>query len=83
MTLGELEPDLWIPASHPAARLGSIDLGELASLDVIHGPRRAEPGTYDPWTSIVRAMNPRFEFTEPTHAPSPSRCAALCTSRAA
>ena len=65
MTLGEFEPDLWIPASHPAARLGRIDLDELASMDVIHGPRRAEPGTYDPWTRIVRAMNPRFEFTDP------------------
>jgi DNA-binding transcriptional LysR family regulator len=65
MTLGEFEPDLWIPASHPAARRGSIDLGEVASMDVIFGPARAEPGTYDPWTSIVRAMNPRFEVTGP------------------
>ena len=65
MTLGEFEPDLWIPASHPAARRGSIDLDELASMDVIFGPRRAEPSTYDAWTSIVRAMNPRFAFTDP------------------
>jgi DNA-binding transcriptional LysR family regulator len=65
MTLGEFEPDLWIPASHPAARRGSIRLDELASMDVIFGPRRAELGTYDAWTSIVRAMNPRFEFTDP------------------
>ncbi len=65
MTLGEFEPGLWIPASHPAARRGSIGLDELASMDVIHGPRRAEPGTYDAWTSIVRALNPRFEFTDP------------------
>ena len=65
MTLGEFEPDLWVPASHPAARRGSMNLDELASMDVIFGPRRAEPGTYDAWTSIVRAMNPRFEFTDP------------------
>src|SRR6266568_3572282 len=65
MTLGEFEPGLWIPASHPAARRGSIGLDELASMDVIFGPRRAEPGTYDAWTSIVRAMNSRFEFTDP------------------
>jgi hypothetical protein len=44
MSLGEFEPDLWIPASHPAARRGSIGLDELARMDVIHGPRRAEPG---------------------------------------
>src|SRR5271165_219404 len=62
---GEFEPDLWIPASHPAARRGSISLDELASMDVIFGPRRAEPGTYDAWTSIVRAIDPRFEFTDP------------------
>ena len=65
MSLGEFEPGLWIPASHPAARRGSIGLDQLASMDVIFGPRRAEPGTYDAWTSIVRARNPRFEFTDP------------------
>jgi DNA-binding transcriptional LysR family regulator len=65
MSLGEFEPDLWIPAPHPAARRGSIDLDELASMDVIHGPRRAEPGTYDAWTGIVRAINPRFAFADP------------------
>src|SRR5215471_9301035 len=65
MSLGEFEPDLWIPAWHPAARRGSIGLDELARLDVIHGPRRAEPGTYDAWTTIMRAADPRFQFTDP------------------
>jgi len=65
MSLGEFEPDLWIPGSHPAARRGSIGLDELASMDVIFGPRRAEPGSYDAWTSIVRAVDPRFAFTDP------------------
>jgi DNA-binding transcriptional LysR family regulator len=65
MSLGEFEPDLWIPASHPTARRGSIRLDELASMEVIHGPRGAEPGTYDAWTSIMRAIHPRFQFTDP------------------
>ena len=65
MNLGRFEPDLWIPRSHPAARRGTVSLGEMASMDVIHGPRRAEPGTYDAWTSIVRAVDPRFAFTDP------------------
>ncbi len=65
MTLGQFEPGLRIPAAHPAARRGSIRLDELASMDVIFGPRRAEPGTYDAWTSIVRAINPRFALTDP------------------
>ena len=65
MTLGQFAPDLWIPAAHPAARRGSIDLAELARLDVIFEPGRAEPGTYDAWTTIVRAVNPRFAFTGP------------------
>jgi DNA-binding transcriptional LysR family regulator len=65
MTLGRFEPEVWIPRSHPAARRGVIGLAELAGLDVIHGPRRAEPGTYDAWTSIMRTMNPRFAFTDP------------------
>jgi hypothetical protein len=34
-------------------------------MDVIFGPRRAEPGTYDACTTIVRAIDPRFEFTDP------------------
>jgi DNA-binding transcriptional LysR family regulator len=65
MSLGRFEPEVWIPRSHPAARRGVIGLDELARMDVIHGPRRAEPGTYDAWTSIVRTMDPRFEFTDP------------------
>jgi DNA-binding transcriptional LysR family regulator len=65
MSLGLFEPDLWIPRSHPAARCGTVSLGEMASMDVIHGPRRAGPGTYDAWTSIVQAVDPRFAFTDP------------------
>src|SRR5271169_6702767 len=65
MSLGEFEPEVWIPCTHPAARRGVIGLDELASMDVIHGPRRAEPGIYDAWTSIVRTMDPRFQFTDP------------------
>jgi DNA-binding transcriptional LysR family regulator len=65
MTLGQFEPEVWIPRSHPAARRGVIALDELASMDVIHGPHRAQPGTYDAWTSIARTMDPRFAFTDP------------------
>jgi len=65
MSLGEFEPEVWIPATHPAARRGTISLGELAGLEVIHGPRRAEAGTYDAWTRVLRAVDPRFEFTDP------------------
>jgi len=65
MSLGEFEPEVWIPGTHLAARRRTISLGELASMDVIHGPRRAEPGTYDAWTEVLRAVNPRFEFTDP------------------
>jgi DNA-binding transcriptional LysR family regulator len=65
MSLGEFEPEAWIPAAHPAARRGTISLGELASMDVIHGPRHAEQGTYDAWTEVLREANPRFGFTDP------------------
>jgi hypothetical protein len=65
MSLGQFEPEVWIPRSHPAGRRGVIGLDELAGMEVIHGPRRAEPGTYDAWTSIVRTMDPRFQFTDP------------------
>src|SRR5260370_14877766 len=65
MSLGEFEPDMWIPSSHPAARRGDISLDEMVGMDVIHGPRRAEAGTYDAWTRVLRAVDPRFEFTDP------------------
>jgi DNA-binding transcriptional LysR family regulator len=65
MHLGEYEADVWIPSLHPAARSGVIGLGELAGLDVIHGPRHASPATYDRWLEVLRLMNPRFEFTDP------------------
>jgi DNA-binding transcriptional LysR family regulator len=65
MVLGEFEPEVWIPPSHAAARHGAISLDELAALDVIHGPRRAQPGTYDAWATVLREVDPRFEFTDP------------------
>jgi DNA-binding transcriptional LysR family regulator len=65
MSLGQFEPEVWIPRSHPETRRGVIDLDELASLDVIHGPRRASPATYDRWLEILRATDPQFEFTDP------------------
>jgi hypothetical protein len=65
MILGEFEPDVWIPATHAAARRGTLSLKELASLDVLHGPRREQAGTHGAWTSIVQAVDPRFAFTDP------------------
>jgi DNA-binding transcriptional LysR family regulator len=65
MSLGEFEPDVWILARHPATRRGTISLGELAAMDVIHGPRRAAPATYDAWTGVLRAADPVFAFTDP------------------
>jgi DNA-binding transcriptional LysR family regulator len=65
MSLGEFEPDVWIPPSHPAAARGMISLDELAGLDVIHGPRPTSSATYDRWLQVLRAADPRFEFTDP------------------
>jgi DNA-binding transcriptional LysR family regulator len=65
MSLGQFEPEVWIPRSQPTARRGVIGLDELAGMDVIHGPRRASTATYDRWLAIMRATDPRFEFTDP------------------
>jgi DNA-binding transcriptional LysR family regulator len=65
MSLGQFEPDVWIPSWHPAVGRGVIGLDELAGLDVIHGPRRASPAIYDRWLEALRAVDPRFEFTDP------------------
>jgi DNA-binding transcriptional LysR family regulator len=64
MHLGEFEPDVWVCDTHPAAPRGVIGLDELASMDVIHGPR-ADDGTYDRWLGILRTQNPHFDFTDP------------------
>jgi DNA-binding transcriptional LysR family regulator len=65
MSLGQFQPEVWIPRSHPTARRGVIGLDELAGMDVIHGPRRASTATYDRWLAILQAVDPRFEFTDP------------------
>ena len=69
MVLGEFEPQVWVPSTHATVRRGTISLEELAGMEVIYGPRHAEPGTYDAWTAVLRAVDPRFEFTDP-----PFRC---------
>jgi DNA-binding transcriptional LysR family regulator len=65
MSLGEFEPDAWIPSDHPAARRGVISLAELAGLDVIYGPRRTSTAVYDRWEQVLRQARPRFAFTDP------------------
>lgn len=65
MSLGEFEPDVWVPAPLAAQSRELLSLGEVAGLQVIHGPRRAGPGTYDAWTRVMQALDPQFEFTDP------------------
>ena len=65
MTLGEFEPEVWIPARAGVGKGGVIGLAELAAMDVVHGPRRASPATYDAWLKVLRSARPGFEFTDP------------------
>jgi DNA-binding transcriptional LysR family regulator len=65
MDIGSFEPDVWIPARHRGATTGAVGLDELARMHVIHGPRHADPGTYDAWRSALRTRNPSFDFTDP------------------
>ena len=65
MNIGEFEPGAWIASAHPAALGGTISLDELARMDVIYGPRAVSAGTYDSWLAIMRASQPRFDFTDP------------------
>jgi DNA-binding transcriptional LysR family regulator len=81
MSLGEFEPEVWIPGTHPAARRGTISLGELAGLDVIHGPRRLSTVTHDAWLTVLRAVNPRFDFTDPPFRHSPPITLAFTATR--
>ena len=65
MNLGQFEPVVWLHATHSAAPGGMIGLEPLAQMDVVHGPRRAGPATYDAWRAHLRTRNPRFEFVDP------------------
>ena len=65
MGLGEFEPDVWLPRAKPGVSSQVIGLEELAHMDVIHGPRRHSSGLYDSWLEVLRARNPRFDFTDP------------------
>jgi DNA-binding transcriptional LysR family regulator len=65
MVLGEFEPEAWIPARAGTGKPGAIELAELAGMDVIHGPRRRSPVTYDAWLEVFRSVRPGFEFTDP------------------
>jgi hypothetical protein len=40
-----------------------IGLAELAGMDVIHDPRRASTGAYDPWLEVLRSVNPFGDVT--------------------
>jgi len=64
MSLGDYEPDVWLPPAHPASPARVISLDELAVMEVIHGPRRLSPVTHEAWLAVLRAVNPRFEFTD-------------------
>ena len=65
MGLGDFEPDVWLPCTKPGVPPQVIGLDELAHMDVIHGPRRLGSGLYDAWLEVLRASNPRFDFTDP------------------
>ena len=65
MSLGEFEPEVWVPARAGTPDGGVIGLAELAGMDVVHGPRRASPGTYDAWLEVLRSARPDFEFIDP------------------
>jgi DNA-binding transcriptional LysR family regulator len=65
MSLGRFEPEVWLPRTHPAVRDHVIGLAELAAMEVIHGPCGGSPVTYRAWLAVLRAVNPRFEFTDP------------------
>src|SRR6266487_1135088 len=64
MTLGQFEPDVWIPSDHPADRRGVIGLHELASMDVIHWLRCSSTEAHDRWLDALRGFDQRFEYTD-------------------
>jgi DNA-binding transcriptional LysR family regulator len=64
MVLGKFEPEVWLPEA-VVGHQRVIGLDELAAVDVVHGPRRTSPATYDAWVARFRSIRSRFEFIEP------------------
>jgi DNA-binding transcriptional LysR family regulator len=64
MSLGDFEPDVWLPPAHPASPARVIGLDELAAMEVIHCPRRPSPVTCDAWLAVLRTVNTDFEFAD-------------------
>jgi DNA-binding transcriptional LysR family regulator len=65
MTLGEFEPEVWVPAWVEGWDREVISLADLAGMDVVHGPRSDSPGTYDAWLEVLRSIHGNFEFIDP------------------
>jgi DNA-binding transcriptional LysR family regulator len=65
MTLGEFAPEVWVPVKAGFGDRDTIGLAELAAMDVVHGPRRANPGRYDAWLEVLRSVRPHFAFIDP------------------
>jgi DNA-binding transcriptional LysR family regulator len=65
MSLGEFEPELWLPGRAGGDDGGVIGLAALAAMGVLHGPRGASPVTYDAWLAALRTVRPDFAFTDP------------------
>jgi DNA-binding transcriptional LysR family regulator len=74
MSVGEFEPEVWIPATYRAAADTAIGLAELAQLDIVHGPRR-QPGDlrrlagaaagHRPPVRVHRPAVPQFAADDP------------------
>jgi len=79
MSVGEFEPEVWIPAASAAGRK-LINVEELAAMEVVHGPRAAGPGLYDAWLAALRSADSRFEFTDPPFRSLPMTLAFAGTS---
>ena len=65
VTVGEFEPEVWVPARAGFADGGVIGLADLAEMAIVHGPRRVSPVPYDTWLEKLRSIRPRCEFTDP------------------
>ncbi len=65
MAIEDFEPEVWVPVAAGTGDRQQIGLDELADMDVVHGPRRTSPASYDAWLAQLRESRPRFCFTDP------------------
>jgi DNA-binding transcriptional LysR family regulator len=76
IVVGQFEPSVWLedgqtgrPGWPDVGDHGRISLGQLADLEVFHGPRAVAPLVHDSWLTVLCSQRADFSFRPPLFGP--------------